>query len=69
LQKRFEKLNLHRKHPSGLNIWTCDVTGPRKTRRLHGYLLNNADTLFDDAPPDNPHLSLIGQTASTPPAA
>ena len=39
VQKRFEKLQLHRKHPNGLNIWTCEVTGPRKSRRLHGYLL------------------------------
>jgi len=30
LQKRFEKLNLHRKHPSGLNIWTCEVSGSRR---------------------------------------
>lgn len=27
VQKRFEKLQLHRKHPNGLNIWTCEVTG------------------------------------------
>ena len=38
VQKRFEKLQLHRKQPNGLNIWTCEVTGPRKSRRLHGYL-------------------------------
>ena len=36
VQKRFEKLGQHRKQPSGLNIWTCEVTGPRKSRRLHG---------------------------------
>ncbi|WP_458132244.1 conjugal transfer nickase/helicase domain-containing protein [Xanthomonas euvesicatoria] len=39
-QKRFEKLHLHRKQANGLNIWTCEVTGPRKSRRLHGYLGN-----------------------------
>lgn len=39
VQKRFEKLQLHRKQSNGLNIWTCEVTGPRKTRRLHGYLI------------------------------
>ena len=38
-QKRFEKLHLHRKQANGLNIWMCEVTGPRKSRRLHGYLL------------------------------
>ncbi|WP_428832737.1 conjugal transfer nickase/helicase domain-containing protein [Pseudomonas aeruginosa] len=28
IQKRFERLQLHRKQPNGLNIWTCEVTGP-----------------------------------------
>jgi len=58
LQKRFEKLDIHRKQPNGLNIWTCEVTGPRKSRRLHGYLLNNTDVLFEDVPPNNPYLNM-----------
>ena len=58
VQKRFERLQLHRKQPNGLNIWTCNVTGPRKTRRLHGYLLNDARLLFAEAPPSNPYLCL-----------
>jgi integrating conjugative element relaxase (TIGR03760 family) len=59
VQKRFEKLGQHRKQAaSGLNIWTCEVTGPRKSRRLHGYLLANASALFGEIPPDNPYLSL-----------
>ncbi len=58
IQKRFEKLQLHRKQNNGLNIWTCDVTGPRKSRRLHGYLLQNPKLLLDDMPPNNPYLSL-----------
>ncbi|EPA95352.1 MobH family relaxase [Pseudomonas mandelii] len=58
VQKRFEKLQLHRKQASGLNIWTCEVTGPRKSRRLHGYLLADPQYLFDDAPPANPYLQL-----------
>lgn len=58
VQKRFERLGLHRKQNSGLNIWTCEVTGPRKSRRLHGYLMDNPTTLFIDAPPDNPHLKV-----------
>ena len=49
-----EKLGQHRKQPSGLNIWTCEVTGPRKSRRLHGYLLASPDALFQETPPDNP---------------
>ncbi|WCM96145.1 TraI domain-containing protein [Acidovorax sp. GBBC 1281] len=57
VQKRFEKLQLHRKQDSGLNIWTCEVTGPRKSRRLHGYLLTDPKRLFEDMPPDNPYLS------------
>lgn len=58
VQKRFEKLQLHRKHQDGLNIWTCAVTGPRKSRRLHGYLLEDPRVLFADMPPNNPYLSL-----------
>ncbi|HHM5294091.1 TPA: DNA-binding domain-containing protein, partial [Pseudomonas aeruginosa] len=58
VQKRFEKLGLHRKQDSSLNIWTCEVTGPRKSRRLHGYLLAAPSALFAEVPPDNPYLSL-----------
>ena len=59
VQKRFEKLSLHRKQASGLNIWTCEVTGPRKSRRLHGYLLSAPEALFQEMPPDNPYLRLL----------
>ncbi len=58
VQKRFERLQRHRKHPNGLNIWTCNVVGPRKSRRLHGYLLDDAHLLFVEMPPNNPYLSL-----------
>lgn len=58
VQKRFERLRLHRKQNNGLNIWTCEVTGPRKSRHLHGYLLTAGSTLFAEIPPDNPHLSM-----------
>lgn len=60
VQKRFEKLQLHRKQDSGLNIWTCEVTGPRKSRRLHGYFLESPSGLFDEVPPNNPFLSILG---------
>ena len=63
VQKRFEKLGQHRKQPSGLNIWTCEVTGPRKSRRLHGYLLVSPDALFQETPPDNPYLRLLNEAA------
>lgn len=58
VQKRFEKLGQHRKQASGLNIWTCEVNGPRKSRRLHGYLLTDPQTVFSEVPPDNPYLRL-----------
>jgi len=64
VQKRFEKLQLHRKQQNGLNIWTCAVTGPRKSRRLHGYLLEDPRVLFIDLPPNNPYLSLSLSTDS-----
>ncbi|PMX27658.1 MULTISPECIES: MobH family relaxase [unclassified Pseudomonas] len=58
IQKRVEKLQLHRKQDNGLNIWTCEVTGPRKSRRLHGYLLADPRHLFEEIPPNNPYLQL-----------
>lgn len=58
IQKAFEKLQLHRKQDSGLNIWTCEVTGPRKSRRLHGYLLADPKGIFAEVPPNNPYLAL-----------
>jgi hypothetical protein len=62
IQKRFEKLGIHRKQDNGLNIWTCEVTGPRKSRRVHGYLLERTECLFDEAPANNPFLILLGTT-------
>lgn len=58
VQKRFERLQLHRKQPSGLNIWTCEVTGPRKSRKLHGYLLLEPRAIFSDTLANNPFLKL-----------
>jgi len=58
VQKRFERLGLHRKQENGLNIWTCEVTGPRKSRHIHGYLLRDSSALFDELLPNNPHLTV-----------
>ncbi|WP_321897227.1 MobH family relaxase [Burkholderia cepacia] len=58
VQKQFERLRLHRKQSNGLNIWRCNVTGSRKSRRLHGYLLENVSVIFEAVPPDNPYLSI-----------
>ncbi|TPB79328.1 MobH family relaxase [Burkholderia pseudomallei] len=56
VQKHFERRGVHRKQDNGLNIWTCEVTGPRKSRRLHGYLLSDATSVFANVPVDNPYL-------------
>ncbi|MUI52366.1 conjugal transfer nickase/helicase domain-containing protein, partial [Pseudomonas aeruginosa] len=45
-----------------LNIWTCEVKGPRKSKRLHGYLLADPGTLFQELPPNNPFLSLVSES-------
>ena len=58
-QKEFELLHLHRKQPNGLNIWICQVTGPRKSRLLYGYLLKNPASIVDEILPNNPYLSII----------
>mgnify|MGYP003627866616 CR=1 FL=1 len=59
IQKRFERLQLHRKQADGLNIWTFNVTGPRKSRKVHGYLMADPAVLMNETPPNNPYLSLI----------
>lgn len=59
IQKEFQRLRIHRKQANGLNVWTCKVEGPRKTRRVHGYVLEDPRTLFADVPPDNPYLTLL----------
>ncbi|WP_093633474.1 MobH family relaxase [Paraburkholderia aspalathi] len=65
VQKRFERLQIHRKHASGLNIWTCEVTGPRKSRRLHGYLLTDPTGLFAELPANNPYLKLLESSVAS----
>ena len=63
VQKHFERLHYHRKRANGRNIWTCEVVGPRRRRQLHGYLLVDPRTIFDEVPPDNPFLKLPGREA------
>jgi integrating conjugative element relaxase (TIGR03760 family) len=60
-QQRFERIRAHKKRADGLNIWSCEVTGPRKSRRLHGYLLADPGRLFSEIPMDNPYLRLIDE--------
>ena len=58
VQRAFEKLKQHRKTAGNLNIWTCDVVGPRKTKSLKGYLLENPTLIFNQVPFDNISLRL-----------
>jgi len=65
VQKSFEALRLHYKHPdTDLNIWVCQVKGPRKQGIVKGYLIE-ASVLFDNPPPDNPFISLPAGAAET----
>lgn len=59
LQKQFERLGQHRKRPDGLNLWTCEVCGPRPGKRLHGYLLLEPQPVMPAVTFDNPYLRLI----------
>ncbi|WP_397453241.1 MobH family relaxase [Pseudomonas sp. NA-150] len=59
VQRSFEKMGIHTKRRDGLNIWTCEVKGPRKTRNVKGYLFNDPLCVFTEKPYDNPYLTLI----------
>ncbi|ALI05283.1 MULTISPECIES: MobH family relaxase [Pseudomonas] len=59
VQKQFEKLKVHRKREDGLNIWICQVEGPRKKANLKGYLLETPELLFNIVPADNPFLKIV----------
>ncbi|MQU52699.1 MobH family relaxase [Pseudomonas sp. FSL R10-1339] len=63
VQRSFEKLKLHRKTAKSLNIWTCNVAGPRSTIKLRGYLLQDPLTVFNEVPFDNVSLSLVVESA------
>ena len=58
VQKQFEKLKAHKKRDNGLNIWTCQIQGPRKRAKLKGYLLEDPELILKSLPPDNPYLML-----------
>ncbi|WP_223724250.1 MobH family relaxase, partial [Pseudomonas aeruginosa] len=59
VQRAFEKQSLHRKTSKNLNIWTIKVSGPRKTKELKAYLLQDPKLLFPVQPLDNPSLTVI----------
>lgn len=61
VQKRFQKLRLHRKTPEGFNIWTYTVVGERRTRELKGLLVEDPEKALKPGvtlPPPNPHVVL-----------
>ena len=60
VQRCFEKLGIHEKCASGMNIWACEIKGPRKTRDIRGYLLKDPLQIFTEKPYDNPYLALKG---------
>lgn len=59
VQKRFQKLKLHRKTETGTNIHAYRVTGERKRSSINGLLLPDAAVVFGTSSPPlpNPHLS------------
>jgi len=63
VQKRFQKLKLHRKTTQGTNIYTYQVTGKRSRSRIKGFLIEAPETHFEDTtlPTPNPHLKLAEQ--------
>ncbi|MGH8656846.1 MAG: conjugal transfer nickase/helicase domain-containing protein, partial [Gammaproteobacteria bacterium] len=64
IQKRFQKLRLHRKTPEGFNIWTYSVVGERRTRELKGILIDDAEKALGPdltLPPPNVHVVLVGR--------
>ncbi|QLG96520.1 TraI domain-containing protein [Pseudomonas yamanorum] len=66
VQRSFEKQKLHQKTQRSLNIWTCDVVGPRKSKQLKGYLLLDPLTIFSEVPFDNISLSLKSELMEPP---
>ncbi|WP_412462277.1 MobH family relaxase [Pseudomonas sp. SC11] len=59
VQRAFEKEKLHQKTSKQLNIWTFNVTGPRKTKQLKGYLLSDPKLFFSEQPFNNPSISRV----------
>lgn len=43
VQKRFQKLRLHRKTSDGFNIWNYSVIGERRIRALKGILIEDPE--------------------------
>ncbi len=65
VQKRFQKLKLHRKTPDDTNVWTYAVNGKRKQSLIKGFVIPNpSETLGIEAlPPPNAHLALPAEAS------
>lgn len=60
IQKAFQKQGLHQRGDDGINIFACEVRGPRRPRQVKGYLLEKPELIFGNrVPEDNPYLSVI----------
>jgi len=58
VQKRFQKLKLHKRTPQATNIWSYQVKGDRKQSRINGLLITEPEQVLGlQLPPPNPHLS------------
>ncbi|HAV1239918.1 TPA: DNA-binding domain-containing protein, partial [Salmonella enterica] len=51
IQKMFQKQKLHLRGNDGVNIFVCEVKGPRKTRLVKGYLLDKPELIFGNSVP------------------
>jgi integrating conjugative element relaxase (TIGR03760 family) len=60
VQKRFQKLRVHRKTHDGANIHRYELTGSRKRAGINGLLIPDPAVIFGDRPPPppNPRLQL-----------
>lgn len=59
IQSSFEKLKLHLKRADDLNIWQCQVAGPRKKGQIiKGYLLEAQPFFKEFIPNNNPFIKL-----------
>jgi len=62
VQKRFQRLKRHRKHPDGTNIWTCQVAKDRRRSLIKVFLIPEpAATLGVALPPPNTAVSLLAE--------
>ena len=64
VQKRFQKLKVHKKTPWDENIWTCRVEKDRKRSSLKVFLIPDPQRILDLAdplPPPNPTVTLLSR--------